>query len=782
MSNAVFRQLDKVLQRIDRPGTFCVSGSAPVVLPGLEVDGVGPVALPLTSRQAKELKKHCEQAPYGKGEETIVDTSVRRVWRLKPEHFALTNPDWKPFLQGTVRKVQEELGLERQKLESHLYELLLYEKGSFFLPHRDGEKLNRMVATLVIVLPSSFQGGELVVRHEGQEQTIDFSGSDNNQFRIQFAAFYADCEHELRPLRAGDRLCLVYNLTLARGKKAIAAPRTSEFVEPISQLLRDWAKGDTPRKLAVTLEHQYTQEGLTWDALKGVDRVKARVLLEAAGRADCQVHLALLTLHQAGSAEGDDYGGGYWGRYGRRRWYDDYDEEEEDESGEYEMGEVYETSLTADHWRDSRGKRLPVGEVPVEEDEVLDPEILEDVDPEEHFEGYTGNAGMTLDRWYRHAAIFLWPNKRRFDILCDSGTEPAVEALDALVKKLQRAGKKRAAALRADCIDFAATVIARWRENPYAGGFGERPKRSTLLRSLAVIDEPRLIKAYLGEVLIKDASAEPGKSIATVFEKHGWATFRRELETVLKHTTAETIERNVRLLEHSCLAKPRKKADWMELCAALAKAAVRGLEAVDGKKAAYDYRARHEGRAEILTGLVRSLLATEQGELLSRVVAHALARPKQYPLTAAHVAALTRLQPWLVKSVKKPCPALSDWIAACRAQLEALTAQAPQAPTDYRRSAGVSCKCADCGELRRFLADRHEPVHRFPVAEGRRSHLESKIREHRCDVNVKTERKGSPYTLVCTKNTASYQAKLKTYHQDQERLARLRSIQASLPK
>ena len=54
--------------------------------------------------------------------------------------------------------MQEELGLERQKLEAHLYDLLLYEPGSFFLPHRDGEKLDRMVATLVVVLPSKFAG------------------------------------------------------------------------------------------------------------------------------------------------------------------------------------------------------------------------------------------------------------------------------------------------------------------------------------------------------------------------------------------------------------------------------------------------------------------------------------------------------------------------------------------------------------------------------------------------------------------------------------------------
>ena len=285
MPSAILEKLDRALGQIDRPGTFCVSGSLPAVLPGLEVKGPGPIGLPLTSRAAKDLIKQCQQAPYGKGEKTLVDTSVRRVWRMEPDQFALKNPDWERVINGIVAKVQEELGLESQKLESHLYDLLLYEPGSFFLPHRDGEKLDRMVATLVVVLPSSHQGGELIVRHDGQEQTIDFGGPSGDPFHIHYAAFYADCEHEVRPLKKGYRLCLVYNLTLARSKKALSAPRDSDHIETIAPLIQKWAADEeSTEKLAIPLDHQYTRDGLSWDALKGTDRVKARVLAEAARR------------------------------------------------------------------------------------------------------------------------------------------------------------------------------------------------------------------------------------------------------------------------------------------------------------------------------------------------------------------------------------------------------------------------------------------------------------------------------------------------------------------
>jgi hypothetical protein len=773
VSTSVFQRLGQVLRKIDRPGSFCVSGSVPVVLPGLEVAGLGPIGLPLTALQAEELKKHCEQAPYGKGEETLVDTNVRRVWHLQPDRFALTNPDWQQLLQQMVRTLQKELGLERQKLESHLYDLLLYEPGSFFLPHRDGEKLERMVATLVVVLPSTFQGGELVVRHEGQEQVVDFRGGENNPFRIHFAAFYADCEHEVRPLREGYRLCLVYNLTLKKSKKAITAPRSSEHVEAAAKLLREWAGEDAARRLAVTLDHQYTQDGLVVDALKGADRAKAQVLFEAARRADCHAYLALLTFHESGSAV--DHGGYY--RRRRRHWgYGD----EEEFSGPHEMEEVFESSLTADHWSDRTGQRLPFGALEIEEVELLDPEALLDVEPEEQFEGYTGNAGMTLERWYRHAAVFIWPNRKHFDVLCDAGSANAVKSLELLVKQWQQSGRKDAA-LHAQCVEFAAAILPRWQGSPYLP-FGQPAEPSPLLSLLAVLDEPRLIQAYLIEVLTQDATADPGKSLPAILQKHGWKMFRWELEVVFQKTTTATLERNVRLLEQICTASPRQKEGVIELCGTLAQATVQALEAIDQGGAAHDYRVRAVKRAEVLAGLARALLITDQCELLERLVAHVLARPETYPLESAHVAALTALGPWLEEHVKQPCPGLSHWLAACCEQLKGRTAQAPQAPADFRRPAAIACKCADCSELRRFLDDPHEQVHRFRAAEARRSHLENTIRQHHCDLDLTTERRGSPYTLVCTKNTASYQAKLWQFRQDQEHLAKLRAIQASVRK
>ena len=121
------RLLD-ALGAIDRPGTFCASGDLPLVMPGLEVDGMGAVRLPLGKTQARGLIRRCRQAPYGKGVETLVNTDVRRVWELDPEQFQLTNPKWDALLLDLTDRVRDALGLGRRKLAPHLYKLLVYEQ------------------------------------------------------------------------------------------------------------------------------------------------------------------------------------------------------------------------------------------------------------------------------------------------------------------------------------------------------------------------------------------------------------------------------------------------------------------------------------------------------------------------------------------------------------------------------------------------------------------------------------------------------------------------------
>jgi hypothetical protein len=777
-SGPVLQKLRQALMKIDRPGTFCVSGDVAFTHPGLEVPGMGPVGFPLSVDQAKQLKKRCEQAPYGKGKETLVDTAVRQVWRMGPSAFSLTNPEWDEVLRDIVRNVQEELGLEKQRLETHLYDLLLYEQGGFFLPHRDGERLDRMVATLVVSLPSAFKGGELVVRHDGQAREVDFNAQNNRSFRISYAAFYADCEHEIRPLKEGHRLCLVYNLTLTKVGKKIKPPRDSEHIGSVRQALREWSQGKAAGKLAITLDHQYTEKGLSWDALKGADRVKARVLCQAAKDAGCKAYLALVTFHESGSAEYVDDGRSY---RQRRRYEDDADDDgESDDASMYDMVDVFETSLSAEHIRDQDERGLPIGPLSIDEDELLNPEALKNVKPEVEFEGYTGNAGMTLDRWYRHAAILLWPERAHFDVICSEHARSVVPLLTEMVVQWQQATGVEAEALKAQCVLFASSIISNWPENHAAYVAESGPEASNLLEAIALLGERELIERYLAEVTAKDDTADPGKGLVTACQEHGWRTFESQLLSICHREGRSAIERNVQLVETLCTAKPKKKEGHAELCHVLAREVVSALQALDQEKRPADWSWRKVDRRLILAGLVRALIVSDQSDLLERFLAHTLSLPPKYPLVSAHLKALDNVFTWLQKRRRAPGAVLLRWVAACRKQLEALTAEEPREPTDLRRPADMNCKCAHCKELSRFLDDPREEVHRFRAAQQIRGHLEDSIRSHACDVACETERRGSPHTLVCTKTKASFHRSVKKYYEDLKHLEKVRSIEASM--
>ena len=76
-----------------RPGVFaCGFEDATAVFPGLEVDGLGFLSLPLGPEQAKQLQQLCGPAPFGRGQKTLYDPKVRKTSQLAPEKLTFHNP------------------------------------------------------------------------------------------------------------------------------------------------------------------------------------------------------------------------------------------------------------------------------------------------------------------------------------------------------------------------------------------------------------------------------------------------------------------------------------------------------------------------------------------------------------------------------------------------------------------------------------------------------------------------------------------------------------------
>ena len=234
---SITEELPKILARVDRPGDFYAVGRTELLAPRIEVKGVGPIALPLLAAQAKQLIKAATRAPYGRGAETIVDTNVRRTWQIEGSRVAIGGKHWAQTLDGIVRRAVEGLGVTGP-VTAPLYKLLIYDKGSFFVSHRDTEKVPGMFATLVLALPSQSEGGELVVRHKDREARLELKCDEPSE--IAFAAFYADCAHEVLPVTVGCRATLVFNL-VRRGKGAKPEPPAYEAeAAQVAALLSTW--------------------------------------------------------------------------------------------------------------------------------------------------------------------------------------------------------------------------------------------------------------------------------------------------------------------------------------------------------------------------------------------------------------------------------------------------------------------------------------------------------------------------------------------------------------
>ena len=163
-----------------------------------------------------------------------------------------------------------------------------------------------MFATLVVVLPSPYTGGELVIRHKNHEARLDLRLDEPSE--VAWAAFYADCRHEVLPVASGYRLALVYNLIRPDGEPVPQPPDYDDVRNSVTALLRDWP--NAPRKLVLPLEHAYSEAELGFETLKGADAAVAGVVLAAADAAACDLHLGLVTAYENGIAE--HIGGGYW--------------------------------------------------------------------------------------------------------------------------------------------------------------------------------------------------------------------------------------------------------------------------------------------------------------------------------------------------------------------------------------------------------------------------------------------------------------------------------------
>lgn len=619
--------------------------------------------------------------------------------------------------------------MEDYTISAHLYKLLIYEKGDFFLPHKDSEKEKGMFGTLIIGLPSKYTGGELVVSYEGVEAVADFSEAAGD-YKINYAAFYADCDHEVKPVSSGYRVCLVYNLVQQKSGKKIQMASVESYAEQLAKIFTKQQKRDYTKPYIILLGHQYTPENFSVDGLKLNDRPKAEALLRAAQKAGCYAKLCLVTSYLSGAPE---YSGGY------------YDDDDADDP-EAEISEVIDESLYIEHWLENDLPRL--SNLSFEESDLIASFALNDDDPiVKEATGYMGNYGPDIMHWYHYGAVIIWQKDTNAQLLLQQNVASKLEWIGYFDKNLRQISDGEIKAV--ELLLFSGlqntgagetpnfNVIADWVINTKDETFFLR-----LNQELCQFYFLKIKAAYWLKLAHFFSTAIIEKIFIRVTQEINLKVMEQLLAVLRAFATSEKLNyivlpQIIKLPDHfSELHKKSTKNQFPATSNTL-----RDLFWLERKmpqdEAWINQMARiltgHQDQNYIHDVLVPPLLAlTEKTELTHKILLH------------------------------------------CRHYLQERVDNKPQPPADWcRQMPSTGSYRKQWQLLKAFLESTHLQVFDYRKNQVERNELENTIRSIVIDLKIETIKKGSPHTLRITKTQAAYHQEMKKWNEDLELLNKI---------
>jgi hypothetical protein len=775
-------QIAILLGGVTTGGSFSARRTAPADTLPIEVKGIGALRFPVPAAQARQLRGIAHSARYGQGTQTLLDGRVRDTWEVPLSRVKIDKRRWNRTLQPVLEGLRADLGLPAgSRLVAELQSMLVYTKGQFFAPHQDSEKSDEMVASLVVTLPSSLKGGSLVVEHRGEAAT--YRGSKQ---LLSLVAFYADCRHEIRPVQAGHRIVLTYNLVLLGDRPATtvkAAPGAAEVLagslrEHFATSLRQRPGGRggdagerPPNRLVYLLDHQYTERGVSWARLKGDDAARVAALRASAELADCDAVLALADIHETWSCFENDWGGGWRPRGVGRRWNDNDDDDDfEAEPDEFELDELVDWEITLDRWIDPSGGPAEPIVTTVSDVEVCSTTPSVALQPyASEFEGYMGNYGNTTDRWYRRGAVVVWPHERAFAVRAEASPEWAVKRLWETV----RSGEVAAAR------EMAATLAPFW--NAVAGGELQRGFAARVLRVATALDHPALAATLLEPFDVEIVTPGSATQMVALVEQYGeqwtaallagWSIGRR------------------RWLP----SRPGDRRAWSallaRLCAALHAVNTTTRGKVTGRLLLQDTwrwldaeinRAsdalppshRQAALGDLAPSVLGFLSATAvigAGDVRDQALRTLCVDDDQALLACVIKALRTAAR---ATAALAPAAAGLDALAHhSERQLRARLARPARADGDWSIAAPGGCGCDLCAALDRFLTDSTRKQLDWPLAKDGRAHVHHTLDAHELPVRHQTRRTGRPYTLVLTKTDELIERERQARRRDETDLA-----------
>lgn len=750
------QELIALMDQVQTSGAFSVGGTLPSILPGLHVNGVGPIGLPLTDHQAKALIHVSARAPYGRGEETIVDPAVRRSWQLSADEFELGNPQWNEALRAAVDQIGTELGLSDCHIAFEPYKLLVYEAGSFFASHRDTEKIPNMFATFVVHLPSAHEGGELIIRHAGQSQRYSFA--DSSLFVPRFVAFYADCYHEVKPITSGYRLYVVYNLAIANRKTQPVLSERMGPIEEIDHAIQAWRRAARDKPiLTYVLDHSYSEQNLSLANLKHGDFAKASVLFNAAAQSGCQAYLCLVTYHRASYGEVESYG---YGRRGRRGRYADSDEEV-DES-DFEEYDVSEEQVYAHTFVGADGTKIAVKKLVLDAEDLLAKIPLVDGPGREYsISEATGNEGATKDLWYHRGAVIMWPKERALELVAHMDVDYGIHVLKSAMQDQSTLEDER----RRQLIELANHIVETLPSY----------RSDDISAELIQLEDIELLKKFLLRQTHAYAIEIAPHLWIKAAERFGWQPFAQAIASRL---TAQNSLQWLDALAQTGQSMSEEGQDIMRkwvtsrwrqsLTSAMQPVVEPTIPSTARARQRYSYemarfKTEKSAKQHEIFYLARLTSCLNMGAVASQIIAHVADPPEETFLTETYGPAIISALESLKTQAHHETIA-QQFASAVRQCLQARYPSPPEPPQDWSREGHLDCDCAFCAEVNAFLPTRDRGSMRIDKTLQRNLlHVASEVEKSQIEVDIAIQKAASKFNGIIRKNQRRYERRRQLY-------------------
>ncbi|HEV2916297.1 MAG TPA: 2OG-Fe(II) oxygenase [Candidatus Babeliales bacterium] len=744
MNNEILKKISKSLATDNDKlnANFCVEHALELSDIQLNIDGIGALELPLTTQKIQHLIAVSSKAKFGLRNQTILDENVRSTQEIPVDKIQMTfNKD---KLYRLLQKARKALGLgEHIELIPHLHNMLIYSPGQFFKKHQDSEKMDGMIATLVVVLPSPHIGGDLIVEHNDQSYT--FSSQNIEESTLKCFVFYADCQHEVKKVIQGYRIALTYNLVISSQETI----KNIQSNPTLTKYIKDYFSGDEyntrgdPLKLIYFLDHSYSEHGLRWNFLKGADYKNAQSFYAAAQELELTSHLALVEIHEIWEMCGDE------------------DKKNPD------LGDLIDDEIHFSYGVDATNKETNLIHCDLTKEEICWTKETDTFEPyDSEHEGYMGNYGNTMDYWYRRAAVVLWKSDHDIPMQFKLNQERSIQNLVALTHVPGQEQKI------IEIIEKAGKYIygnLRYNNND------KSPLFSLFMHiALYIKDKQRaynILNQFTLHQLTDDMFVPHIVDLQHIYGINYCIKLLEVWETTTRHSYYNqkfTIENIESLIQRLITAGGN-----IQLAEYLLSYQIKALIYNDTiiKKERPGIRNKSlQKRIAAIRDVIRAYIVIPTAVVFGELIDHLITNQDLYSEIDLAELYFSFDQEIFTQLLNPYIKALHDFLVITIDQKCQISVPSQN---DWSIKTTLPCKCQHCTIVAEFLHASNEKQKIWPLVEQFRKHIIDTMKDLELPIDLSVEKKGSPYKLVMVKNDS--------LHKDaQEKLDKFKNYQKKL--